>query len=1349
MTHIGAYIRQTVLPSGISVTKVAQILGVGRPALSNLLNGRAALSPEMAKRFEKAFGVSAAELLQKQTAYEISMHETDRGAFAKAVEFVPPFLMVKANDIVSWADTHGSRHQLAVFLRKLIHSTCDGLEYVNFPGNDDSQRKGWDGHVKSSVGNPWVPSGVTCWEFGTGGKARKKADSDYLARTKSTQEEVRKETVFVFVTPRRWEDKESWIAERRAEGKWRDVLAWDANDLEQWLELSIAGQVWFDAHWGQNLGGAKSLELCWREWCADCEPSFTHELFAEAISSLKDQLLAHLERDSTGILRVIADSKQEGLAFIAALLFSSGEESCKLVDKMVVFTKPGILSKLATESKGFIPVITNEETEKELAEIGFPSKALVVEHQNPISSQATISLRPLSTQAFREALESLGLGPDEINMLDKKTGRSITVLRRCLARNEQLKHPVWANKERYVSSLSAMALAGVWKSNNEADNILIRELAKVSSDSWNSDFKQLLEIEDSPVWSIGDHRGVTSKLDVLYGLARSLTEDMFERFLDVAEIVLFENDPSLELPEEHRWAAVIYEKTREFSDALRRSLGESLVLLAIHGDWLFAKQVTDPEGRIANLVQKLLDPLTESRLLSQCSNLPVYAEAAPETFLKIFAQDLQRPKPIVESLMKPANDTLFGRNERVHLLWALELLAWHPEWLIRVVDLLGALSELEPDDNLSNKPSNSLMMIFRHWMPQTGATLEQRVSAVERLKERHPKVAWRILSDQITPGRQIGEFAHKPTWRDYAVGLGALINSRERSEFLSFCVNTCIDWPSHTTETLKELIQKTERLDLRHLRRLNESIIEWNRNVKDEERSVLHEHIRVNIGLIRLQGSDKSPIDKERIDRIDVLENAAEMIEPTDIVWRYAWLFRKYWVDEPYSGTEKDLDHKSRDERIRKMRIRAIRDVNSESGFEGVIRLALSGNAPEVAGLTFVAAFKDRATRFSFLQTVLENAKLEKSRPHQSLVSGVFSALGSSMAIEFLKNRFSEDGANFNITRLLCLLKFESVVWKSLKFFGEDEERSYWSEVVPYWEYQESEDINFAVAQLLHAGRPFAALEFAYLDWEKVESTHIHAILSNLNKSTEYEQQYSHVPGYHVAEALTTLQERAALPRSELARLELIYLDQLRIEECGIPNLEREIELQPEFFGDLVAITVHHRDEEEDRTQISSELVFTVLSVFEELTRIPGYGIDNVLDAEIIKDWVRRVQSHCELNRCSDQGDYRIGELLAKAPSEEDGAWPCRPVCTALETVVNDQIERGVVAGRSNFREAQIRTRGGDQEREKAGHHDEWANRYELEFPRVAAVLRKIASSLRDEAKFWDDDEAIRERSEY
>ncbi len=72
--HPGQIIRMEILePLGLSIKQAAEdILGVTRPALSALLNGRASLSPQMALRIEKAFGIKMDLLLRIQTAWNIA-----------------------------------------------------------------------------------------------------------------------------------------------------------------------------------------------------------------------------------------------------------------------------------------------------------------------------------------------------------------------------------------------------------------------------------------------------------------------------------------------------------------------------------------------------------------------------------------------------------------------------------------------------------------------------------------------------------------------------------------------------------------------------------------------------------------------------------------------------------------------------------------------------------------------------------------------------------------------------------------------------------------------------------------------------------------------------------------------------------------------------------------------------------------------------------------------------------------------------------------------------------------------------------------------------------------------------
>lgn len=79
--HAGDFLKTEVVePHGITVKDLARHLGVSRQGLSNLLHGHAALTGDMALRFEKAFGISADVLMRMHLAYEIAQlraHENE------------------------------------------------------------------------------------------------------------------------------------------------------------------------------------------------------------------------------------------------------------------------------------------------------------------------------------------------------------------------------------------------------------------------------------------------------------------------------------------------------------------------------------------------------------------------------------------------------------------------------------------------------------------------------------------------------------------------------------------------------------------------------------------------------------------------------------------------------------------------------------------------------------------------------------------------------------------------------------------------------------------------------------------------------------------------------------------------------------------------------------------------------------------------------------------------------------------------------------------------------------------------------------------------------------------------
>src|SRR5271168_2991526 len=98
--HPGEHIKACVLPKGLSIKSAAELMNIGRPALSNLLNGKAALTHEMAVRFEKTFNAKAQDLLALQTSYD-NYERQDQAKEIAVRTYVQTFLGIEARQIAA------------------------------------------------------------------------------------------------------------------------------------------------------------------------------------------------------------------------------------------------------------------------------------------------------------------------------------------------------------------------------------------------------------------------------------------------------------------------------------------------------------------------------------------------------------------------------------------------------------------------------------------------------------------------------------------------------------------------------------------------------------------------------------------------------------------------------------------------------------------------------------------------------------------------------------------------------------------------------------------------------------------------------------------------------------------------------------------------------------------------------------------------------------------------------------------------------------------------------------------------------------------------------------------------
>ena len=1341
--HPGTFIREKILPHDMTVTAAAELLNIGRPALSRVLNGKAALSPELAERIQQAFGFAAEDLLKMQASYDAEISRNS-GASSPVGSYVPPFLQIRAQQIENWASGIRARRRLPVLLRILVNSTGTGLEKVDFPGNDDAERAGWDGVVEAERATPWIPQGSSGWEFGCNQKIKSKADEDFGKRTRSLPESERRAATFVFVTPRRWTGKKDWEEARREKLQWKDVRVFDASDLEQWIEQSIPAQIWFAHETEIPSKEVFSLEKCWEHWQADCEPALVPSLFSQALTESKNLVERWLAASPGEPLKIAADSTAEALAYLHVVFSEENPLFQENRDKVTVFKQPGILPDLLSTESGLIVVSTSPETERELAPHRKSLKTILVYSHNMANVNPDITLKPLNYFALDASLRKMGFDQDDVDRYRRECGYSLTVLRRRLSKLPKVRTPQWAGTE-HAEKLIPMMFAGAWNSNNETDKSLVSKLA--NGMDVESEIRRLSQLEDSPVWSFDSYRGVKSKIDAMFAVSESVTASHIKRFLQVAETVLSEDDPALDLPEDQQWLAVLHGKSREISDMLRASVTGSFVLLAVHGNGLFRDRIgLDIEARIREMIKKLLCPLTGRALEAQSDALPAYAEAAPNTFLSIIEQDIDENegKEVLDFFRPIGTSSSKSPYKRAEMLCALESLAWSGEHLARVVRILARIAEEEIADNWISSATNSLSAIFRSWIPQTSVPVNKRIEVFNHLleeyrnKEFHNSVVWSLCIEQLNTGHRTGHCSHKPKWRTDGHGHGQPVTESENRKFIQNAARKLLDWKPHTKETLADLIQclgPPTEIPYEWLPEVWKLLENWHneQSTSDSDRAWLYEIMRTSVDFKFFPEARKT----------------YEMLEPSDPILEHRWLFRKFSVPRvKESDRLRSKDFFEYAEEIKEQRILALRKIYSKRGISGLIELAGYGEGQIAIG--------DLATRSDSLDNdeakalvlhALDCMTEENSQQMERLITGILGGLEDAHRQSVLED-FSEAIPEEMFLKVLLLAPFRRGTWEFVNRLQEKNKSRYWKEVHLRLTKNPLE-VNEAVEMLIEAGRPLSAAQLAEYNLENIEPKRLLRLLEaivNVGKEEQGGYQLNLDPWF-VENALKRLDERVKIPDKRILNLELEFVNFLQGSERGLRVLEREISDHPEFFAEMVALAYRRDDRQEDKKpssvpeNIAKNRVWKTHRSIESIKRLPGQDKKSGdLDAGLLIKWIADVRAKCE--RCGrlGVGDICIGSLLSNSPEGNDGIWPCEQVRDALDEVYSERIGEGFKTGRRKSFRTHI-GHGGGPEREIENQHREWAGRIQYSHPRTSKILLDIAEHYSDLGKHYDKED--------
>jgi hypothetical protein len=1265
---------------------------------------------------------------------------------------MPAITLVDARDLERWAGSRQAQEQLPELVRRLIHATTDTATHVGLPAGDAIQQGGYDGVVVINEGHYATPEGMSIWEFGVSADPKGKADDDYEKRKArqphSTAGSVDPATAtFVFVTPRRWNSKTRWLEARRAESFWRDVRVLDVDDLVSWLEQAPAVHVWLSTLLGRRPVGADDLEAVWQDWSDSTTPPLSPGLMFAGRETTRDAIRAWF-RGATAepTLSVESESPDETLALVGAAIQSlPADDGAAVLSRTVVVRDVDALMQVAASEVPLCIVTTFSPGDAAHRATRRGHRVLIP--RSPGEGFAgTLVVPRLHRRAAEEALKTMGVSEDRARELAVLARRSVQTLRRRLAASAALSRPAWASPDRGPGLLPIFLLGTV----DAAVAGDAEALALVAGEPAADVFARLVRHaaeSDPPVRRVGDVWYIVSKADAWEMLARYLTRNVLERFVEVGGSILGAPDPSYELPLEQRFAASLFKKERAHSELLLASVADTLALLGVRGGTHVVSSGVTAADYAARAIKQLFESAGRDwqRWAGFQSVLPSLMEAAPDAVLSALEAGLggDSPSPVL-GLFGHDTDALFGGPLHSGLLWALERVAWSPDFLGRAALILAELDRRDPGGRYSNRPSASLRAIFLPWMPGTAASVDVRLAVIDTMRQREPEAAWRLMDALLPKQHDSAMPSASPDWRDWAPERDRRYSPRAVADHAVAIVGRMLEDAGTSAARWATLVAALDDVPVEAHEDILARLIDLaGASIPDEMRQAIWNALRELLSRHRSFPEAGWALPAKYVDAIaDVFAR----FEPSDPVARHRYLFS----DRPALPEGREQEFEDHYRLITERQLDAAREWYAALKLpEEIVRVARELARADALG---DALAESEAVPASDEPVLLRLALEHPDSRARALGRAYLRRLQKRRGPDTVTRLLDEHGAEWPAaTKAEALLAMPQNrdTWTAVEALGDEGCSHYWQNVAPFW-VEEGHGLH-AMRELIRHGRPHAAVELAAPLVRQHGALSAEDVAHALREAASVARDVTgyRSDAYYAAELIDYMEkevEAGRITEEEVAKLELVYLPLLTHERE--PNiLHKAMGAEPSLFVDAAchAFRAEGEDEREldDAARAQALLAYELLSSWRTL---PGLK-NGVIDQEHLNTWVDEARRRLAESRRIAIGDQLIGQVLSGSPEGADGVWPAEPVRDVIERLKSDELEAGLHMGRFNQRGVTMRDplAGGGQERTLMERYEADAAKLAARWPRTAGLLRAFSRTYQREATREDLDAELQQ----
>lgn len=1241
---------------------------------------------------------------------------------------------ISDEDLKTWSRRTDAREIFIDLVGDLIRATVGDPKKFRFPGQSAGTLRGFDGDLETTEAISRVPAKESKWEFGTTSAGRAKAQEDYNKRTKATPPDVMARNAFVMVNLHSWDTPReplvNWLGERNAEGNWREVHFIDGTSLVSWLEEKPA----VAAKYARNVlekapkNGALSTDEFWQRYSSSFKPALTEQMLLcernEEAEQLLQVLLGNPQNFTLG-----ADTDEEVMAFAVAVIRTAPDETRRLLEDRTMIVESFEAAQFLLGKKGMNFLVWKGANELAGA-LGQKGPTLTAATGVQRKRQGLSVLKRPSASAMAEAMESMGIDRQDGYELAFRCGRSLTIFRRLNPAAGIASPAEW---EHLAASLKPVLLAGAWTTDSALDKDIISGLSGGADYSTvETLIRPTLTMSDPPFDKVEQVWQIRAAVDAFPHYGHLVDDSDLERFK--AAVVQVLSHQTVEPTEDEKFS-FRYRAPDDYSDWLRDGLAYTLMLFAVMPE-VGGLQLngTTPQRYVDDVIRSLPGFAQSHKwILPLLPQLSIVAEAAPVPFLEALGKSLEgQANDALGLFQEPKdNDYLFSATSpHVYVLWALEVLAWNPEYLFRTTIILGKLAALDPakDSKNGNRPLNSLREIFLPWLPNTDSDLNQRFIAIDGLIRELPDVAWNLLTLLLPQGHETSSPTARPKLRDTTPIQPEKVTFGLVWETESRIMDRVIALAQGEEHRVISLVGHIGNLQPTNRVRLTSLIADTLASFSKTEGSALWHKLR---DYVARQESFPDSDWSLKGEELALVKALLTQHYPSDLVAQTRHLFDD-WI--PHVG----VDARGSLEKVESERAASLLHIYAELGVPGLMRLAKTVKMPNQMRQAFYALelSNDDATDLIF-------ALLDIGGECYSLAS----ALSAS-----LKHRHGEDWLHHFTTVIVPRCRSEkevawllanwpnnSTTWQFVASLGADVQNSYWRDFGSLPLNASIEEMLNAIEELRRANRSVVVLNSLYNNVDKVSSKTLLSLLDDAVAELSNGNGASPMLSHSISEVFKELSKRDDLELIEIARREYVYLPLIEDSMDGLSIHALLAQNPAEYVGMIRNVFV---SKNEDRNSNPSEEARTRARMSYRLLRsfhtVPG-NKEGVIHEPTLSAWISEVRKQAAETGHEGITDECIGQLLAHSPAENGtGAWPSIAVASILERIASDRVERGIEIERFNMRGVYSKGAldGGAQERELADRYRQWAK--QATAARTSAMLGRISAEWEQRARQED-----------